>query len=114
MGEHPQLIVESICIIFSIGAFNLCGIAVTKYASSAQRSTIDTSRTLFIWLVSMMLGWEDFYLGQLAGFIILVFGTLVYNEILVLPWQALSKNTKGNRNKVDRISLLNSHDTSRE
>jgi drug/metabolite transporter (DMT)-like permease len=35
MSENPQLIIEAVCIVFSIGAFNVCGIAVTKYASAA-------------------------------------------------------------------------------
>jgi hypothetical protein len=94
MNDHPELIFEAIAIVFSIGCFNLCGISVTKYASSAQRSTIDTCRTLFIWLVSLYLGWENFYIGELFGFLLLVIGTLVYNEIFVVPIACLSRNTK--------------------
>ena len=40
----------SIAICFSIGSFNAFGVTVTKNASAAQRSTIDTSRTVLIWL----------------------------------------------------------------
>lgn len=32
--------------------------------------------------------------GQVAGFVALVVGTLIYNEIWVLPCDALNKNTK--------------------
>ena len=85
LRENPQLIIEACGIIMSIGAFNVCGIAVTKYASAAQRSTIDTARTLFIWVCSLILGWETFIWGQFGGFIILTIGTLIYNEIIVLP-----------------------------
>jgi len=46
--------------IVCIACFNSFGIACTKYASSAQRSTIDTSRTLTIWLLSIALGLETF------------------------------------------------------
>ena len=114
MGENPQLIIESICIVISIGAFNVCGIAVTKYASSAQRATIDSCRTLFIWIVSLGLGWETFFLGQLFGFIILVSGTLIYNEILVVPIEFMNKNTKENLEKkkdLERKSLLDKHNS---
>ena len=57
-GNYPELVVYSVVIIFSIGAFNSTGVAVTKYASAAQRSTIDTCRTLLIWGVSLAIGWE--------------------------------------------------------
>jgi hypothetical protein len=93
----------------SIACFNACGVAITKYASAAQRSTVDTCRTLLIWVISLMMGTESFLfplsLGQVAGFGLLVLGTLIYNEILILPCEGLNKNTKANilGRKVDGI-----------
>jgi hypothetical protein len=75
----------SLGIIVSIGCFNATGVAITKYASAAQRSTVDTCRTLLIWVISLMLKWEKFYWQELIGFFLLVSGTLVYNEIVQLP-----------------------------
>ena len=49
-AANPILIVLSIGICFSIACFNAFGVAVTKNASAAQRSTIDTSRTVLIWI----------------------------------------------------------------
>ena len=66
----------------SIAAFNFFGLSVTRSVSATSRSTIDTCRTLFIWLVSMALGWERFKWLQLAGFVLLVHATLVFNGIL--------------------------------
>ena len=37
---------------------------------------------------------EDFSVLQLFGFIFLVFGTLVFNEILILPFLGFDQNTK--------------------
>ena len=45
----------------------------------------------------MALGWESFLPLELVGFFMLVGGTLVYNEILVLPCEALNKDTKAIR-----------------
>ena len=98
MGDHPELIFQSIGIIVSIAAFNACGVSITKYASAAQRSTVDTCRTLIIWVVSMLLGWESFLALELVGFFMLVGGTLVYNEIIILPCEILNKDTKAIRN----------------
>jgi hypothetical protein len=69
---------------------------ITKYASAAQRSTVDTSRTLVIWLVFIAMGQEHFLVGELAGFVLLVAGTLVYNEIIELPIGFMNHNTKAN------------------
>ena len=93
-GEHPELIWMSIGIIFSIGSFNSTGVAITKHASAAQRSTVDTCRTLLIWLISMGLKWEVFHAAELVGFFMLVGGTLVYNEIIIIPIDMFSRNTK--------------------
>jgi len=63
LGEFPILLWMSFGIIVSIAAFNATGVSITKYASAAQRSTIDTSRTLLIWIVSIALGNEDWITG---------------------------------------------------
>ncbi|CAG9320695.1 unnamed protein product [Blepharisma stoltei] len=70
----------------SIASFNFSGISTTKHVSSLARSTIGASRTFFVWIFSMILEWENFLWLQLIGFVLLVFGTLLYNEVLVLPW----------------------------
>lgn len=88
--------VYSLCSIVTISGFNVTGIMITKYASAAQRSTIDTSRTLVIWLIFLYAGTETFMVGELAGFALLVLGTLVYNEIIEVPLEFMSRNTKRN------------------
>ena len=65
---------------------NWTGVSVTQNASSLARSTLDTSRTVFVWIASLIFGWEYFLWEELVGFVLLVFGTLVYNEVLVLPF----------------------------
>jgi hypothetical protein len=98
-GNNPILIVLSIGVCFSIAFFNALGVAVTKHASAAQRSTIDTSRTVLIWIFFMAIPIYSIYLEhfkilQLFGFIFLVIGTLVYNEIVIIPFLGFDKNTK--------------------
>ena len=64
--------------------FNFFGLSVTRSVSATARSTIDTCRTLFIWLVSLGLGWETFKWLQILGFALLVYGTFVFNDIVRL------------------------------
>jgi hypothetical protein len=85
MGVKPIIIVEFAISIISVAAFNSFGIATTKYASAAQRSTIDTSRTLLIWIFSCLLHLEPFEPWCIPGFVLLVVGTLLYNEIIIFP-----------------------------
>ena len=79
----------------SISCFNATGVAITKYASAAQRSTVDTCRTLLIWIMSLIFLGEEFLPLEILGFILLVAGTLVYNEIYVVPLEFMKRNTKG-------------------
>ena len=87
----------------SIALFNATGVAITKYASAAQRSTIDTSRTFAIWMISLGLGWEEFLPWELLGFFLLVLGTFIYNEIWIVPIDFMSKNTKVERAKREAV-----------
>jgi drug/metabolite transporter (DMT)-like permease len=68
--------------------FNFFGLSVTRTVSATSRSTIDTCRTLFIWLVSLALGWETFKWLQVAGFVLLVYGTFLFNDIIRPPLKA--------------------------
>ncbi len=94
MGDNHRLILQSVGIIISIACFNATGVAITKYASAAQRSTIDTSRTVLIWIIALLQHQETFLVGEFFGFVILVGATLVYNEIWVLPCASFNENTK--------------------
>ena len=94
MSNSGTIIALIVLTIVDISFYDSLGIACTKYASAAQRSTIDTSRTVFIWIVSVLLGLEKFVALEIPGFVILAFGTLLYNEILVIPWFGFNEWTK--------------------
>lgn len=94
MSDNPLLIVYTFGIMLSIAFFNVCGVTTTKLASAAQRSTVDSSRTVLIWMGSVLLGFETFQWQTIPGFVLLVFGTLLYNEIVVLPFWGFDQYTK--------------------
>ena len=83
--HNRAIALTSLAIMVSIGGFNFFGLSVTRSISATARSTIDTCRTLFIWLVSLGLGWESFKWLQVLGFALLVYGTVLYNEIVQPP-----------------------------
>jgi len=83
--HNREIAISSLLIMISIGGFNFFGLSVTRSISATSRSTIDTCRTLFIWIVSLGLGWETFKWLQVLGFALLVYGTGVFNEIIHPP-----------------------------
>lgn len=84
-------------MIYHHSGFNFFGLSVTRQISATARSTIDTCRTLFIWLVSLGLGWETFKWLQVAGFVLLVWGTALFNEIVNPPTIAWLKRNLARR-----------------
>ena len=73
----PTVLWTCLAIMLSIGSFNFFGLSVTSRVSATTRSTIDTCRTLGIWIVSLSVGWEKLVfpisLLQVAGFAMLVY-----------------------------------------
>jgi hypothetical protein len=76
MVDTPAVLWCGIAIAFSIALFNFFGLSVTRHVSATARSLVDTCRTLSIWLISLLLGWEKIRfpisLLQVMGFSLLV------------------------------------------
>ncbi|KXJ94603.1 hypothetical protein Micbo1qcDRAFT_232060 [Microdochium bolleyi] len=89
MTDNKIVLVSSLLIMVSIGGFNFFGLSVTRTVSATSRSTIDTCRTLFIWIVSLGLGWETFKWLQVLGFVLLVYFTFLFNGIVQPPFEFL-------------------------
>merc|ERR1719161_2822674 len=77
ISHSRTLLLVIIASIFSIAFFNFSGVTVTQRASATARSTLDVSRTIIIWAVELLLGWNTFSKIELAGFVILAAGTLL-------------------------------------
>ena len=97
--HYRAIAISSILIMISIGGFNFFGLSVTRSVSATSRSTIDTCRTLFIWIVSLALHWETFKWLQIIGFVLLVYGTFLFNDIIGSPLRKC-------RNRPHREPLL--------
>ncbi|KAG0240280.1 hypothetical protein B0O80DRAFT_455400 [Mortierella sp. GBAus27b] len=80
--SNPQVWIPAIFMLFCISSYNFFGISVTKTIHATSRSTIDSCRTLFIWAISIYLGWEKFLPLQVVGFVMLVYGTFVFNGVI--------------------------------
>jgi len=95
--------------ILSIAFFNHFGISITKYASATTRMVMDSIRTVVIWVISLILKWQEFQYLQLVGFLLLLLGTCVYNEILIIPMLGIPEQWSkkiGREEKEESAPLL--------
>ena len=86
--------------ILSIAFFNFEGLTISKNASATSRTIVDTLRTIVVWTFFLVMPFvpeetkETFSWLQLVGFLILILGGLIYNEILVIKFWGFADNTK--------------------
>ncbi|MCJ1478342.1 hypothetical protein MMC13_007020 [Lambiella insularis] len=92
--HYRAIAVSSVLIMISIGGFNFFGLSVTRSISATSRSTIDTCRTLFIWIVSLALHWETFKWLQIVGFVLLVYGTFLFNDMVGHPFRSCTRRQR--------------------
>eukprot|EP00727_Mastigamoeba_balamuthi_P006025 m51a1_g2041 putative solute carrier family 35 member f6 (427) ;mRNA; r:1358163-1359939 len=95
MGNNIPLLFFILVYIVSDAMFNFFGINVTKYLSSVHRTIIDTCRSILVWIwqlfayycISERFGeeWTRYSGIQVAGFVLLILGAVIYNGILRLP-----------------------------
>ena len=114
-AANPVHIAYSLSLILLVTALNVCGVSVTKYGSSAQRTTCDIMRNLFVWIFFMSVSIngqppkEQFNFLQLAGFVVVTAGVLVYNEIVVLPFWGFGDKTRVKLEQRDRMQISIDH-----
>lgn len=71
--------------ILSISFFNFAGISVTKEISATTRTVLDSVRTFVVWLFGLAVQWQDPSWLQFLGFVVLMFGMFVFNDVLIRP-----------------------------
>eukprot|EP00823_Brevimastigomonas_motovehiculus_P002694 TRINITY_DN1623_c0_g1_i1.p1 TRINITY_DN1623_c0_g1~~TRINITY_DN1623_c0_g1_i1.p1 ORF type:complete len:415 (+),score=84.06 TRINITY_DN1623_c0_g1_i1:44-1246(+) len=86
IGNSGVLILTTIGNVVYIAAYNYLGVTITKDMSATVRTLLDTCRTVLVWVASLAIGWEEFYYLQPIGFVVQVFGTLIFQEIIVIPF----------------------------
>ena len=87
--------------IAAIALYNIVGINLPQLVSSTARAVVDTVRTVFVWAF-FLIPWpirpegseETFNPLQFAGFVLLIIGTVVYNEIVEIKFMNLDYYTR--------------------
>jgi len=97
-----QVSVGFLGTILSIAFFNFAGISVTKEISATTRTVLDSVRTLVIWIFSLAVQWQVFSGIQLAGFLVLIVGMFLYNDVLIRPGIRRMLASRANTSSDDR------------
>eukprot|EP01022_Parablepharisma_sp_SALTPOND_P020203 TRINITY_DN3603_c0_g1_i2.p1 TRINITY_DN3603_c0_g1~~TRINITY_DN3603_c0_g1_i2.p1 ORF type:complete len:379 (+),score=15.68 TRINITY_DN3603_c0_g1_i2:454-1590(+) len=84
LGSNWLLVLTILATITSLGGFNYFGVSLTKYASATHRGAVNAVRPFTVWIVCLLVQWETFFYLQLIGYLISVYGMLVYYGILPL------------------------------
>jgi len=94
MVHNGLLLFSFLLTAFSIAFFNFAGISVTKELSATTRMVLDSVRTLVIWAFSLAVSWQKFQYLQPIGFVVLLAGMCLYNDLLIRPGiqKCLNKN----------------------
>ena len=107
--------------VLSIAFFNFSGLTISKYSSATSRTIVDTLRTIVVWTFFLVMPFvpedtkETFSWLQLLGFLILILGGVIYNEILVLKCWGFGDNTKAAiRKREEQEKLIESKDDKSE
>eukprot|EP00877_Chromochloris_zofingiensis_P012180 jgi/Chrzof1/7215/Cz02g15020.t1 len=114
--------------MFALLAYNICGMMVTGHLGAVFRTVLETMRTLFVWLLGLLLwyttpwglgeSWTAWSYLQALGFVILVLGTLVYGkgdergakeELSAAVTEALAATGVLDDSAADTAPLLTSH-----
>lgn len=80
-------------------AKELLSLHVIKRASATAKTTIKAGSSGVVWCVFLIAGTEVFNWLQGIGFILVSFGVLYYNELIVFKCFGLDENTKENIKK---------------
>lgn len=81
---------------------------------ATTRVIIDSVRTVVVWFISLAVGWASFSVFHLLGFISLILGIFIYNNIIDLPrlwnwtvakWHQWSNRSGGHKRLINQEKL---------
>tara|TARA_B110001452_G_scaffold53714_1_gene41149 strand:+ start:305 stop:1516 length:1212 start_codon:yes stop_codon:yes gene_type:complete len=85
MSRSAAVLAAIVMMALALFCFNVTGVYITKLQSATHRACVDATRQAVVWVHALAAGWEEFLFAELLGYLLLVLGTLSFNEIIVLP-----------------------------
>ncbi|XP_021378022.1 solute carrier family 35 member F6-like [Mizuhopecten yessoensis] len=97
IANDSRLLVFCLLYLLSIAFYNYFGLAVTKSLTAVHRTLIDACRTIIVWGIDLFVYYafdkgfgepfdKTYGLLQVDGFLFLLIGTALYNNLVDLSW----------------------------
>jgi len=107
--NNGLLFLNSIIFCLSVALINFAGVTVTKIASAGSRSITEPIRTITIWAFFMLpivnhCHREHFNIVQFIGFLFLILGNLIYNQIIELPFNKKTTDLDLENSKIGIVA----------
>jgi drug/metabolite transporter (DMT)-like permease len=115
LTKSAPLVIFLILNIIFVAGMNGLGMVVTKYASAANRVVLQQSKVVIVWVFFLFYqggGHENFKWLQFAGFIVLLLGVLLYNEVFEIPIMGFNQYTRAaiKRRQLNRASVISEYE----
>ena len=82
LENNWRILLASFIFILSVGAFNFAGVTVTSTMNATTRMVLDSIRTMLVWVISFLIGWQVLQPLQPVGYFVLVVGTAIYHDLI--------------------------------
>jgi len=105
MGSSVLILLSLIAMLFLSATTNMFGVTVMKYTSGNNRASLLILRMLPSWIFFIIFngtGRQKVNYVQLAGYVLLFIGVILYNEIITIPFFGLNENTREKLDKKDQ------------
>jgi hypothetical protein len=92
--ENDEVCILICFLLVVIGLLNIFQVKTIKVADSLSLCTIDSGRVILVWIMSIAFSFESALPVELIGGGSLVFGIIIYNEVIVLPCCGMKKSVR--------------------
>ncbi|XP_041353589.1 solute carrier family 35 member F6-like [Gigantopelta aegis] len=97
IANSSKLLIFCLLYLVSIAFYNYFGLSVTKSLTAVHRTLIDACRTILVWAADLVTYYafdknfgepfdKSYGLLQVDGFLFLLIGTALYNQLVDLSW----------------------------
>lgn len=104
MWNNPAILGFGLAYLLSISFYNYFGLSVTKSLTAVHRTLIDACRTILVWVIDLIIHYfilesygesfdKTYGSLQIGGFVLLMIGTLLYNEVIYIKCIASPRTT---------------------
>ena len=83
LGNNLSLLASFVGTCLAFCCTLIAGITITSKLSAIHRIVMDTGRSVFVWAISLALGWQSFMWLQILGFLVMTAGVFIFNDILI-------------------------------